>query len=869
VIEVVMDLIERDAHLAVLSDCLADVSTGTGRLVLVSGEAGIGKTSLVAAFAGPQREHLRVLWGICDALFTPRPLGPLHDIAAQLGGSLSQMLASGEDRTAIFSTVFGELQARPTIMVIEDVHWADEGTLDLLRYLGRRISQTTALLLVTYRDDELTLEHPLRITLGDLLTSAATQRILLPPLSEQAVLTLIGDRDLNAAHLHQLTAGNPFFVTEVLDSQAEAIPATLRDAVLARSARLSPAGRSALEAAAVIGGRINLALLEKVTEMDIAGVEECLAGGILLSEEEGLVFRHELARQIILDVISPQRKRTLHQIVLNALAAQPTAGLDLARMAHHAEAIGDSAAVLQYAPPAAHQATSQGAHREAAALYALALRFAHQLAPAEHAALLEAYARECNLTERQAEGIAALRNALEIWMNVGDILKQGHTLAFLAVMLRNHGDLQAAEQASQEAVALLEPLPAGRELALAYRVQSTMQFARRDIETALTLGGKAIAIAESLAEQDVLATAHVAVGSAMLFLDYERGCAYLEQQLAIGRESWHELYVANLLAYLGSCSVELFQLPRAERYLADGITFAYERGLEIFNRFMLAWMAMTCLHTGRWDKASEILSQTSQLPARSVFSRIPTLVATGLLRARRGDPGADSVLDEALALAAPTGSLSSMGMVYAACAEAAWLAGSPEDSRAAAGAAYDLAVSKKHPWLAGELAYWLWQAGEKVPLHDWLAAPYRLQISGDWRRAAETWANLGCPFLQARALAAGDPPAQIRALEIFAQLGARPSAENLRAQLQAAGAVGIPTRPHSSTRENPFGLTNRQLDVLELLIEGLSNAEIATRLHITPKTVDHHVSAVLGKLQVDSRSAAAALARDHPTFQEK
>lgn len=864
-----MQLLERDTHLAVLSDCLADVKAGSGRLALVSGEAGIGKTTLVAAFANRQRERMRVLWGICDALFTPRPLGPLHDIAAQLGGSLPDRLAGSSDRTAIFSTVFSALQVQPTILVVEDVHWADESTLDLLRYLGRRIAQTATLLVVTYRDDELTLEHPLRIALGDLLTSSATRRILLPPLSELAVQALIGGRAINAADLHQRTAGNPFFITEVLDSPDQDIPATLRDAVLARAARLTPASRSALEAAAVIGMRVDLSLLEKAAGTEIAAVEECLASGILLPQENGVAFRHELARQIILKAISPQRRRALHRSVLETLAALPPAEQDLARMAHHAEAIGDSAAVLEYAPPAARQAHAQWAHREAAALYALALQFADQLPAPERASLLEAYARECNLTERQAEGIAALGAAYEIWSALGDLVQQGHTLAFQAIMLRNHGAIQAAEQACQKAVELLEPLPPGRDLALAYRVQATLRFTSRDIEAARQLGEKAVAIAEQLGAQDVLATAYVAAGAALMFQDFETGCSYLEQQLARGRENWHERYIANFLSYMGACSVELFHLQHAERYLSEGIAYTFERGLEIFNRFMLAWMGWTYLHTGRWDEASEILSQTSQQPARSVFSRIPTLVAIGLLRARRGDPGSENALEEALELAAPTGSLSHLGMVRAARAEAAWLAGSPRQARREAGQAYELAASKRHPWLAGELAYWLWRAGEPQAPASWLAEPYRLQIGGDWQQAAQAWDKLGCPYLQARALADGDPPAQIRALEIFEQLDALPEAEKLRTRLQAAGAAGIPRRPHSSTRENPFGLTNRQVDVLALLVEELSNAEIADRLHISPKTVDHHVSAVLARLEVANRNEAAALAEGHPYFQQK
>src|ERR1044072_4939409 len=159
-----MDLLERAEFFEQLQHTLAEVMHGQGRVALVSGEAGIGKTSLVEQFAEIQKHECRVLWGGCDALFTPRPLGPLYDIAPQLRGNLINLLAAQAPSTAIFSAVFDELQNQPpTILVVEDVHWADEATLDLLKVLGRRINKLNALLVITYRDDEVRADHPLRL----------------------------------------------------------------------------------------------------------------------------------------------------------------------------------------------------------------------------------------------------------------------------------------------------------------------------------------------------------------------------------------------------------------------------------------------------------------------------------------------------------------------------------------------------------------------------------------------------------------------------------------------------------------------------------------------------------------------------------
>ena len=240
---------------------------------------------------------------------------------------------------------------------------------------------------------------------------------------------------------------------------------------------------------------------------------------------------------------------------------------------------------------------------------------------------------------------------------------------------------------------------------------------------------------------------------------------------------------------------------------------------------------------------------------------LPILTALGRVRARSGDAEATTTLDEALQVAARADNLQRLGPVRAARAEAAWL--SPEPDRldrvlAEARAIYDLAIEKRHPWLAGELAFWRWRGGDRFTLPDWIARPFALQIRGDWRAAADEWKRLDCPYEQARALADGDAEALTTALAIFERLGAQPAIEFVRQQLRAAGVRNL---PRATTRENPYALTARQMDILALLVEELSNAEIASRLSVSPKTVDHHVSAVLAKLDVHSREEAAQLAK--------
>jgi DNA-binding CsgD family transcriptional regulator/tetratricopeptide (TPR) repeat protein len=841
---------ERDALLSRLEGLRRE----GGSLVFVGGEAGVGKTSLVRAFAAGQDG--RVLVGACEHLATPAPLGPIDDVAVEAGGEFASYLESCRAPRDVALALVDEL-AKPTLVVFEDVHWADEATLDVLRLLARRISATPSLVVATYRDDETGDEHPLRLLLGDLASTGAIERLEVPPLSRTAVRRLAAAENADGDEIFALTHGNPFFVTELLASPGEALPATVRDAVLARTARRSPAARRLLEGVALVPGRAELWLLDGAFPDDVGHVDECVTAGVLVADARNVAFRHELARRAVESTVPPERRRRLHAAILRALETTPRR-FDSSRLAHHADEAGDVEAVLRYGRAAAERGSKTGSHREATAQYARVLRHADGLPAVERADLLSAHAFEAQASGRYEDAIASLRRAIELRLQAGDELRAGEHLARLAMPCVIVGRTAEAEEGSERAVALLETLPPSRELAAAYGFQAYVRMICRDNAAAVRWGEKAVALAEQLDAPDTLALGLNMIGAAYVMSgEIERGISLLERSLAVADEHGLEHRVANAHWMLGSGLGEMYELERAEQSLRDHIAFAEEHELD--TGYTRAWLAAVLVYRGRWSEGASLAHELLDRRIEAV-TRITADVALGRVRARRGDPEVAAVLDEALALAEEGGHLQRLGHVHAARAEAAWLTGDCRRTIDEATAVYALSLEKRHLWFAGELAYWLWKADALSEPPEWIAEPYRLQIAGEPLAAAERWRARGCPYESARALAESSRPDDIRkALAEFERLGAAPSARLARERLRELGAR-VPRGPRPTTRANPATLTARELEVLRLVASGLRNAEVAERLVVSRRTVDHHVSAVLRKLRARSRAEAAEAA---------
>jgi predicted ATPase/DNA-binding CsgD family transcriptional regulator len=850
------EFLERAPLLEALTSRLREARSGAGVMMLLGGEAGIGKTTLVRRFCQGLQADVRVLVGACDSMSTPRPLGPLLDMVPDLGEAFGAALDANR-REAVFDLFLAALRppAKATVVVLEDVHWADDATLDLLRFLGRRQASTRALTIVTYRDDEVGPRHPLRTVIGDLATSAAVARLTLPVLSLEAVARLARSVGGDAEAVHRTSGGNPFFVTELLAARGSVLPVTVRDAVTARAARLDEAARAALDTASVVGAPMDPSLLIALGA-SVEAIEACVASGMLQSHDEMLTFRHDLIREGVYRSLSTAHRRNLHRRVLAALETSPSGLADLAALAHHAAESADGEAVLRLAPAAARKAAQLGAHREAHAQYVRAAPFLATLPEPAQAELLEAFATECTIVDRFEESARLRRDVVERWQRLGRPRRAGLNLSLLAQAYVGLGRDADAASASAESVSLLERLEPGPELARAYWYDANIHMLSGDIDASLARGEQAIALARSLGEVSLLANAHMTVGSALLSVGRAGADEHLQRSLALAATHRLPNLVADIHSSRGSMAAECHRFPEAKAELEAADALADEHGHDNIRYYALAWLALIAVYRGDWSAAADTALRVAARPQLSIPARITALVALGRLRARRGDPEVAAALDEALALALRTGGLHLVVLVRAARAEAASLAGDAGAVGAEARAAYDMAARHRHPWFVGELGYWRWTVGDLSELPSYAAEPFALQVAGRAREAAAAWQALGCPYEHARALSESADEADLRAaLAVFRSLGAR-AAATTTARLRNLGARGIPRGPRELTQQHPASLTPREAEVLIRLAQGLRNSEIAEQHRVSTRTVGHQVSSLMAKLDVRTRTEA-------------
>jgi DNA-binding CsgD family transcriptional regulator/tetratricopeptide (TPR) repeat protein len=847
-------LLERDAQLAALTEYADDARAGRGRLVLVSGESGIGKTALVEAFE--RSVSLRTLHGACDGLFTPRALGPLFDVAAEAGGVLLEVCREQRPREELFSTLLATLAEQPTALVLEDLHWADEATLDLLRHVGRRLRDLPVVVVATYRDDGLSARDPLRVVLGELGTQRSTRRIDLPPLSPLAVDRLADAAATSGTELYRLTGGNPFFVSEVLRGGLGTIPPSARDAVLARVARLHDPARRTAEVAALLGSRVDVDLLSVVSDARAHDLDELVVSGLLVSGPGGLRFRHELTRLAIAQETPAHRAAAVHTTALGELVRR---GADDARLAYHAEGAGDAQAVLRFAPLAAEHSAQLGSHREAVAQLERALRFAEGAVSAEVAELWTRLSVESGLTDGWDRAAEAVDVALELRRRLGDPLRLGDALRIRATVLWRLCRQQEAAGSAHEAVRVLEPLGRTSELASALERLAVFQ---DDLASLLEVARRAEQLARELDLPDVVSDALNTQGCALATLG-EPWEPAMRDSLELARSTRCDAQAGRTYANYQVLLADERRWDEFDAITAEGLAYCEEHDVATYSYCIRAADSEAMLSRGHWDQAVARAQPLVDLKA-SPANIVAPLCVVGLARVRRDQPGGRQALDEAVAIADGTRDLEWRLETRLPSAEAHLLAGDAAAARRDLETVLTPGLSQITPVTVGSLLLWLRRAGLPAPdLPDLeLDEPVRRGLAGQASEAAAAWQERAMPYDAAWALLDGGTVADVReAIARFDRMGTTAAARYARTTLRGLGEVSVPAGARAATRAHPAGLTPREQEVLALLAEHLSDEDIATRLVLSVRTVHHHVSAVLAKLGVGSRHEAVAEAR--------
>ena len=846
-------LLERDATLGALHEAVAEAAAGCGSVALVMGEPGIGKTSLVRAFAAEAVG--RVLVTACDDLITPRTLGPLRDAALDAGGPLAVALADEGPVDGVFAALLDELGLHsPTVLVVEDIHWADDATLDVLAYAARRIEPLSAVLVLTCRDDELDARHPLQRLLGALV-GCPLRRLSLEPLSRDAVRELSAGTGADAAAVHRVTGGNPFFVTEALASPGEAVPVSVMEAVLARVARLAPECRAALDQLSVVPSQVRLDLVVALLGRGFDALAEAETAGVLEVRSHSVAFRHELARRAIERSLPAIRRQQLNAGVVEALRRDERP--ELARLMHHAVEARDVETIVAVGPAAGREAAQAGSHRQALAHFEAVVPHAGRLAPCERAALLDGYGWELYNAHRFGDAIEAGRAAASLYEEMGDAVAHGECLVRVSRHLFMAGETDAAEESAKRAVAILRPTGDGAALAHALLYEGAILAMTDDPMRAADIVLSARTLAQVMHRPDLVALCLNYLGIARYECGNPDGLDLLRESIAAAEAEHQDEYAVRGYCNLSELLSRAGRLDELETCVADGLRFARERGFWSHAYNLEVHRCVALLRRGRWDTALaglRVLVEREDDPGMLWAYSLPWY---GRLLARLGDERADVMLVGAWERARRQRLL--IGVAYAGLAIVEWavLAGRPAVARSAADV---LLPRTDHPGAApfrAELLRYLQRGGLDAEPFPGCPEPWATGLRGDWRAAADAWQAIGDPYEQALELAtSGEPDAMLEALRILDALGAEAAAGWVRPRLREMG-----TRvPRRTAHANPAGLTERQLAVLELVSEGLTNAEIADRLVVSVRTVDHHVAAVLGKLGVRSRRDAPAAA---------
>ncbi len=682
------------------------------------------------------------------------------------------------------------------------------------------------------------------------IPAADSVALELAPLSADAVARLAG---ADAGAVFAATGGNPFFVTELVASRAgDEPPASVANAVLGRAARLDDDARRLVELVSVVPGRVAAAVLDAVMPEWPAAAEEPERRQLLEVGPTDVRFRHELARNAIRANIPFAARRRLSGEILEALLA---ADADPADIVHHAEEAGAEDVVAEYALVAARRAAALESNREAYSHYGRAVEFVDRLDPLAQAAVLEEFANVAYAVGQLGDAFAAIERAIALYRQLGAGAADGRCTRALSRFHWFAGEGVAARTYAREAIAILEPLGESVELAGAYSALSQLAMLAEDAAQALEWGNRALELATRLGDESTRAHALVNIGSVLVQLDHRETVTLLEAH-AVADAAGDRHEATRALVNLGYSLMRWVQPAPARRATEQALAYAQEHEVHTlagYTRTMLAWLRM---RAGEWDEPERIVRGEMERSAT-----IPQLFAKTVLAelaVRRGAPDAAALLDELAARADRAGELQRIAPVLELVTERALTSGEPLPTARFEELVGELGHEGMGAgWGAACIVAWAAVAGVDVDSDRPLPAPYAAMVEGDWSAAADAFGEVGWIYDRALMLSLLDDEAALReALEVARELGAEPLTGRVAGRMRELG-LSVPQGPRGSTRANPAGLTTRQLEVLSLLAAGLTNAEIADRLVVSPRTAEHHVAAVLTKLGAATRRDAA------------
>jgi len=871
-------LLERDVPLQTISELVQPTSFTEGAIALVCGEAGIGKTTFLRAFVDNLEDNITVRWGSCDPLTTPRVLGPFHDMARHFGSGVKEALENDRSFSKLVSELLEELQSSstPSVMVIEDAHWADNATLDLLKCIGRRVSFLNMLLVISYRSDEINKSAPLHQCVGD-FPQARLHRFNLAPLSQRAVSLMATAAGRSAEGLHLVTAGNPFYITEHLAGTPSnsSVPDSIQDAVGARINRLESAHKLFLETICVIPNKIDHTLV--IALFDPYGpelVNACIEGNFLKADgEHSYRFRHELARLGTLSRVPKFRQQEFHKqifILLNDLNQRATVDQKL----FHADQAGLATDVLKLAQVAGRDAAETGSHAEAASHYATALKYIDIATDEVAANIYECWSYEAALVAIDDQTIQARHKALDLRKKLGHTNKIGENLRWLSRQHWYRGESELASRYIAQAITTLEQTEPSAEQAMAYTLNSQIHMLNDRIDEAIEFGEKALKLEQQHPSPEIRIHALCNIGSTKLNCEDQSGLLQLKQSLELAlQHDFHE-HAARVYTNTASATVAGLDYSVAETAIADGIAFDTKHDLDSWTHYLIGLMAQLRMEQSRFEEAETIAAGVLRMENQTLLMKLPALLVHSRLMLRMQKPDASAILQKALADSISVGEPQYMCPAHISLIELAWHQGIDEDAKQHIEKIRSINRLPITTWSGAEIGIWMHRYGLSLPSMQAsvLPLPYQLEIDGEYDKACDEWIAKGNPYRGAVCLMHSSNPnpekQYQRALNLLEQCPAAGTIEKLRSlatkhelnDLFATGKRG----PRKVARQHPLGLTAKEQAILPHIVEGRSNREISETLSRSQRTVENHVASILRKMNVKNRMEAMLRVKNEP-----